>query len=111
SKQGLIPPHIGILTVLTASGPLSQIALGEELGVDKATMVKLLDTLEKDACIEREPGTRDRRIKLIRITPKGRRTQAAAIKIAHRVSESFLSPLGPHEREILRKAIPKLVKG
>ncbi len=46
-KQGLVSPQFGILRLLQLLGPMSQITLGQDLGIDKASMVKFIDGIEK----------------------------------------------------------------
>lgn len=50
---------------------LSQIDIGKRLIVTASNMTKMLDKLYSDGFIERVPQTKDRRVNLIKITPKG----------------------------------------
>jgi DNA-binding MarR family transcriptional regulator len=110
AQFNLIPPQLGILRVIEASGPMSQIALGEELGIDKATMVKLIDGLEKPQYIRRVGDTKDRRIKLIYITPKGKKVFEKGVKVGKKIEENFLSVLTETERKSLKEIILKLLE-
>jgi len=53
---------------------VAQIELGTHLGIDKASIVALLDRLEKDGMLDRCRSTRDRRRQGIFLTDRG--TQA-----------------------------------
>ena len=53
--------HFGIMRVLKINTIISQIQLGDELGIDKASMVKLIDHLEKNKYVTRQTDTKDRR--------------------------------------------------
>jgi DNA-binding MarR family transcriptional regulator len=58
--------------VLARSNPgICQIELGSHLGIDKASMVALLDRLESAGLIERRRSTRDRRRQGIFLTASG----------------------------------------
>lgn len=54
-----------------AKSPLSQSELADRLGVEGATMVAMLDRLEKANLVVREPSTTDRRIKHVVVTEAG----------------------------------------
>lgn len=106
----LVAPHLGILTIIDASEPMSQMALGDEIGVDKATMVKLLDGLEENGFIERVSDTKDRRVKFIKITKQGKKfTEKMNIKRVE-VEKKFLSVLTAEEEKMLRRIMPKLLE-
>ena len=110
-KYGLeLPPQLGILVILRSSELLNQVSLGEQLGVDKATMVRLIDGLEKLKLVERIADKGDRRSKLIRITPKGRQLSLDAQASARKAETAFLARLDPHERQVLMSAVPKLLQ-
>lgn len=50
---------------------MSQIELANQLGVEAATMVSMIDRLVKAQLVTREPSSTDRRIKLIVLTEAG----------------------------------------
>lgn len=65
-------PGLFSLLVLVRSNPgIAQIELGTHLGVDKASIVALLDRLERAVLIERRRSTRDRRRQGIYLTSNG----------------------------------------
>jgi DNA-binding MarR family transcriptional regulator len=67
-----IRPGLFSLLVLAHENPgIAQVELGTHLGVDKASMVALLDRLERAGLIERRRFTRDRRRQGIYLTSAG----------------------------------------
>ncbi len=108
---GLIAPQCGILYVLSSSGKMSQVALGSELNIDKATMVKHIDDLEKNNYVTRMVDTADRRIKLVEITSHGILVIKELNKIRKKNEEKFLSVLTDEEKEQVKIIIPKLLNG
>jgi DNA-binding MarR family transcriptional regulator len=65
-------PGLFSLMVLVGSNPgIAQIELGTHLGIDKASIVALLDRLEKAGLLERCRSVRDRRRQGIFLTNKG----------------------------------------
>ena len=55
------PGLFSLLCLVRANPGIAQIELGTHLGVDKASIVALLDRLERAGLIERRRSTRDRR--------------------------------------------------
>src|SRR5579863_10772021 len=70
--ENKIRPGLFSLLILTRSNPgIAQIELGTHLGVDKASIVALLDRLERAGLIERRRCIRDRRRQGITLTDAG----------------------------------------
>jgi len=70
--ESKIRPGLFSLLILTRFNPgIAQIELGTHLGVDKASIVALLDQLERANLIERRRSTRDRRRQGIFLTEGG----------------------------------------
>jgi DNA-binding MarR family transcriptional regulator len=109
SPYGIIPAQIGIIMILKESGPMNQMTLGESMGVDKATMVKLIDGLEEQKLIKRTTPPEDRRAKLISLTEKGMKVQVAVLEKSKLMEADFLSPLSATEKKAFRTILDKLL--
>lgn len=72
-EQKLRPGLFSLLVLAHSNPGICQIELGTHLGVDKASMVALLDQLERAGLIERRRSTRDRRRQGIFLTVAGQR--------------------------------------
>src|SRR6478672_6128256 len=70
---GLTPALFALLNVIGAREGAIQQELGSTLGIDRSTMVSLIDQLEGAGLAKRRPSPTDRRAREIAITPKGRR--------------------------------------
>ncbi|MDD5350621.1 MAG: MarR family transcriptional regulator [Chthoniobacteraceae bacterium] len=86
-------------------------SLAEQAGVTRATMTGLLDTLEKDSLICREPNAHDRRITHIRLTEEGRVRIEAMIPDCFQCISRIISPLTKPERKELVRLLQKLQEG
>lgn len=109
SKFKVVGPQLGIMKLLQIMGPTSQISLGQDMHVDKASMVKFIDGLEKQKFVRRVTDKKDRRIKLVELTEKGAKTLEILAEIRKQVEDEFLSPLTKKEKEALKEIISKLV--
>ncbi len=97
--------HLGVLKVLEISGPKSQIQLGDEMGIDKASMVKLIDHLEKSKLVQRQGHLTDRRVKNVFITAKGLKLIKDCVKARAEVEARFFKNLTDSEEKIFRRLI------
>ncbi|MGZ3745023.1 MAG: MarR family winged helix-turn-helix transcriptional regulator [Pseudobdellovibrionaceae bacterium] len=110
AEEGLIAPHFGILLILKNNHNLNQIGLGLQMGIDKATIVKLIDGLERSAYVSRVNSEMDRREKYLQITPRGRKFLEKFTPRMKSLENEFLQPLDADEKRILLNAVPKLMK-
>lgn len=108
-KVGVQLPQMGLMIILAKSGPMNQISLGDEMAIDKATMVKILDMMEDSDVVRRKQDPADRRVKLVELTSKGRALLPKLRKSRDKVEEQFLSPLTKTEASELRRLIAKLI--
>src|SRR5215471_18505314 len=70
-ELGLTARAVGILTLVTEGEPMTQRAMGATLGIDKSTMVLLLDDLEAKGLVNRIRHPEDRRAFFIEPTAAG----------------------------------------
>jgi DNA-binding MarR family transcriptional regulator len=99
---GLTPALFGLLNVIGAREGAIQQQLGTAMGIDRSTMVSLIDQLESAGLAKRRPSAIDRRAREISITPKGRRLLQQARKLTRDVEDEVLAGLaGDERRELL----------
>lgn len=106
----LISPQLGLLRLIEMHVSISQGELGQTMGIDKATMVKLVDNLEKSNFLVRKGCEKDRRIKYLSLTAAGKKMLLKGTKLREEIEKDFLSPLTAEERAVLEKALPKLIR-
>ena len=108
-EVGLTPPLFALLNVISAREGAIQQELGGALGIDRSTMVALIDELEGAGLATRRPSATDRRARVIAITPKGRRLLQRARGVVAEVEDEVLAGLTAKEREqllaLLRRAL------
>ncbi len=98
---GLELRHFAVLIVLNARGPLSQSALVAATGSDKASMVRVVDDLERAGLAIRRPVPGDRRVHAVEMTPAGLETFDAAHVPAQEIADGLVAHLRPGEAEQL----------
>jgi DNA-binding MarR family transcriptional regulator len=74
SAYGLTPPQSEILAVLSEEGAIPLNRLSERLCCASSNVTGIVDRLERDGLVKRERSQEDRRVILLDLTDKGRKT-------------------------------------
>ncbi len=90
---GIEPPHVGVLTALRATGPISQSELARIFGVSGAHIVQLVDELEARGLVERRRLESDRRAQVLHLRPGAAERLDAARPLADALLAAELQPL------------------
>jgi DNA-binding MarR family transcriptional regulator len=108
-RPGFSGKHLGCLSVIAAEGPLTQQRLGERIGIDRTTMVALVDALEREGFVERRRDPEDRRAYALLATAKGRRWLERSTAKVLEAEREFLAPLSAGERDTLVSLLQRLL--
>lgn len=100
--------YFPLLTIGLNSGKISQQELADHLLTDKVSLVRVLDSLEKDELIERITNPNDRRQHLLKITEKGFPWIEKIQGIMQESDEVFLSFIAAEHRVCFRNELNKL---
>jgi DNA-binding MarR family transcriptional regulator len=110
AEYELLPPQAGILHILSGYGEYNQNHLGQEMSIDKASMVKFIDGLEKQGLVKRTTDPGDRRAKLVSLTAKGKRTQKKITELHQELEKLILKGFTDKEIETLRELMPRVLE-
>jgi MarR family transcriptional regulator, organic hydroperoxide resistance regulator len=99
-----------ILAALQQQAGRTQLALGNDLAVDKTTLTSDLDRMESCGLIRRLPDPKDRRVRIPEITEAGIRMHAQAVESIKQITDRRLAVLEPAERAVLEKSLRRLVE-
>lgn len=92
---GITGRELAVLMSIDDLTPLSQQDVADRLGVDRTTMVALVDGLEAKNLVTRRPQEGDRRRNVVELTDAGRDTLHRAGDAAAEAERRFLAPLSP----------------
>ncbi|HVX33438.1 MAG TPA: MarR family transcriptional regulator [Solirubrobacterales bacterium] len=98
-----------VLISLDDRQPRSQAELATLIGIDRTTMVALLDSLQRKGLVDRRPHADDRRKNVIEITASGRDLRKRAARTVDAVERRFLAVLGEDEAARLRAALGAVI--
>jgi DNA-binding MarR family transcriptional regulator len=108
---GLSPKAFGALVVLAGEGPMAQGNLARRQGIDRTTMVAIVDELERAHAVRRRRDPSDRRAYALELTLEGERLLERGRVAIREAEERFLEPLTTAERRALMAALRKAVEG
>jgi DNA-binding MarR family transcriptional regulator len=89
-------------------GPRTPAELADAAGVTRATMTGLIDTLERDGFVKREPDPDDRRMMSVRLTAKGDRFLNDFLPGYFKAIAGLMTPLSESERKTLVRLLGKV---
>ncbi|HIL87640.1 MAG TPA: MarR family transcriptional regulator [Deltaproteobacteria bacterium] len=72
AEEGLTPGRHGLLMLIGQNAGLSQTDLASATGIDRTSMVAILDKLEAKGWVKRQRSREDRRRHQIDLTPQGK---------------------------------------
>ena len=102
---GITGRQLAVLIAIDSRAPLSQQEVGRRLGVDRTTMVLLIDELENKRLVQRRQDPGDRRKNVVALTDAGRTTLRAASSASAEAERLFLDSLPGDEATQLRQAL------
>lgn len=106
-----VTPRAHCVLSVALQGEYTQSALAAAIGLDKTTMVTTVDDLEAEGLAERVPAAHDRRARVVKVTPAGRRLVAKGEREIARIEDEILGSLAPEARSALVDALATLASG
>src|SRR5260370_25399412 len=94
-----------VLSALDGGPVRTQAVLAEQISADKTRIITTLDHLQASGLISREPDPRDRRVRLLSITPAGRTVRAPAQAAIQANEDHLLARLPPADPSGLLPAL------
>lgn len=88
--------------------PHTPAELAEACGVTRATMTGLIDTLERDGYVKREPDPVDRRMMSVQLTPKAEEFLRRYIPGHFKIISNVMRALSEPERKTLVRLLAKI---
>ncbi|WP_131738158.1 MarR family winged helix-turn-helix transcriptional regulator [Actinomadura roseirufa] len=110
SPLGITVRGLVVLLALPMYGPVNQRDLIGHIGIDKSTMVRLIDELEEAGLVSRERAPQDRRAYLIVLTPRGERVLAEARRLFEEANAHIFGSFTEAERRQLVDLLRRLIE-
>jgi DNA-binding MarR family transcriptional regulator len=111
SDSSITPVQFAILNALIDTPGEDQVTLAGKVAFDAATSGSVIGRLEARGWVRREADQRDKRRKLLWITPEGEAAVQQMKRAVARVQNRILKPLAGPEREQFAGLLLKLLSG
>jgi DNA-binding MarR family transcriptional regulator len=105
---GLTPGQLGALLMIEANRGLSQSQLGAALGIDRSSVVPLLDRLEALDLIRRTAHASDRRTHALALTDTGIGTIRRLLPLLDAHERRIAAELSSSERRLLMQLLDRI---
>lgn len=110
APYGILGRELAVLRILEDAEPASQLDIANRLGIDRTTMVAMLNTLEDKGLVQRTMDGTDRRKNIVELTPVGRDTLAKAGEAAEEAEREFLTGVDDASADQLRRTLQIVVR-
>ena len=101
-----------VLALITGDGKQrTQLEIATQLGIDKSTLVPLLDRLERDGLIVRATSERDRRVRIPQATPAGLKVVRDVAIARDAAINDRLAAIPPADRTAFHATLWRIVEG
>lgn len=97
-----------VLAAIGEGEKRTQLAIGQELGLDKTTLMSVLDRLEADGFVVRTVDPNDRRARVPELTPAGQKVRDLKGEARRRTEEGALETFGLDERHAFFAVLSRL---
>jgi len=108
AEVGLTPGQLGALLLIEANRGLSQSQLGAALGIDRSSVVPLLDRLQAQGLIRRTARASDRRTHALELGDAGAALMRRILPVLEAHERRIASNLSASERRVLMALLDRL---
>jgi len=109
--EALTPGEFGLLVLVERNEGLSQMALARALGIDRSTLVPILDRLQARGLLVRRASPTDGRTHALALTPSGVRELATFSQLVRRHEKRIAAGLSTAETRTLIELLEKVRAG
>lgn len=100
SPHDITPGQFGVLIMIHENEGLSQSDLGSAVGIDRSTMVAVIDRLESRGLVIRAPSPNDRRSYALRLSPEGEKLLDELVPRIQAHDQGMVKDLTVEERSL-----------
>jgi DNA-binding MarR family transcriptional regulator len=109
--EALTPGEFGLLVLVDRNAGLSQMALARALGIDRSTLVPILDRLQARGLLMRHRSPTDARTHALALTPAGEKALARFARLVKSHEKRIASHLSVAEIRTLIDLLEKVHAG
>lgn len=99
-----------VVASLVQQPGLTQKEIADKVGVEGATLVPIIDKMEKEGLLKRKPDSKDRRVNRIYLTPKADSLWNSMIECAIHIRKVSTKDISEDKLEITLETLRKILK-
>jgi MarR family transcriptional regulator, lower aerobic nicotinate degradation pathway regulator len=105
----ITPLQYGVMAAVRATPGLDQIGVSTSVGLDRTTVVGIVDRLERKALMMRRADPKDRRVRQLFLTAAGQQRLTDVRAATERAQKRLLEPLTEKERFVFLQYLKRIV--
>ena len=109
--EALTPGEFGLLVLVERNAGLSQMALARALGIDRSTLVPILNRLQRRGFLVRRRSPTDGRTHALGLTPAGEKALERFVRLVRQHEKRISSRLSSAEIRTLIELLGKVREG
>jgi DNA-binding MarR family transcriptional regulator len=109
-RFGVTPVQYSVLTALFRHGPLDQVSIAGEVGIDRANATAVLSRMESRGLLRRVSSPDDQRAKRCDLTAAGKGLTRRMEKAVERCHSRTIEALPSRERKAFLQSLERLVR-
>ncbi|CAK9888995.1 MULTISPECIES: MarR family winged helix-turn-helix transcriptional regulator [Pseudomonas] len=109
-EYNITPVQYSLMTALGTHGEMDQNTLAQEIGLERTSVAEVIPRLEARELLQRRQSTRDRRVKLVKLSRKGLYLLKKMDVSVQRAHERTIEGIPPEHREQFLLHLIKLVE-
>lgn len=106
----LTPVQFALLFAASKQPGLDQRTLAGRIGLDTSTIGAVVDRLERRELIERNVSPDDKRVRLLSVTPAGKKLVQSVMPAMLRAQDRMLAPLPQADRSAFMAMVKRIVE-
>jgi MarR family transcriptional regulator, lower aerobic nicotinate degradation pathway regulator len=110
SEFNITPVQYSLLTTLEALGEMDQNTLAIEVGLERSSVAEVIPRLHARGLVNRTQAAHDRRLRLVKLTPQGKRLVTRMAPAVQRAHDRTIDHLSPAERDYFMLQMIRLVE-
>lgn len=110
SEFNITPVQYSLLTTLETLGEIDQNSLAIEVGLERSSVAEVIPRLNARGLLSRTQAEHDKRLRLVKLTPAGKRLVRKMAKAVQRAHDRTIEHLSPVERDVFMLQMIRLVE-
>jgi DNA-binding MarR family transcriptional regulator len=109
AEAQMTPGQFGVVSLIGANPGLTQSALARAVGIERSTMVAVIDNLQDRGLVERRPSPVDRRSYALMLTERGSALLESLTPLVHAHERNVARRLSAADKDKLIELLTRLI--